>query len=105
MSVLSRKKTVQWVEVGGTKVKLTDVGGRQSVRICTPANRAGDYEVPAYFQGRFKMTAAEVAKFVNVADLRAELGRRGLRSSRVLVVEASGVVSNRPGRATERAAR
>ena len=84
MAVLSRKKTVQWATVGVTKVKLTDVGGMQSVRICTAANQAGDYETPAFLHGHFKMTVDEVARFGNIETLRAELGRRCYRQLKSL---------------------
>ncbi len=79
MAILSRGGCVQWVEVGGRKVKLKCLGGVQSVNICTPANRAGEYEGRQFLKKSFRTSVEEVDRFANVESLKSELHRRVYR--------------------------
>ena len=81
MGVRSRGKWEQWAEVGGRSVKLCcrGVGCRQSINICTPANREGDYEEVQFFRQAYQMTVDEVARFADLVSLKAELRRRASR--------------------------
>jgi hypothetical protein len=82
MPVLSRGRCIQWVEVAGRKIKLKCLGGLQSVNVCTATNRAGHYEETKYFEGSYKMTPDDVARYGNLDSLKAELRRRDYRQHR-----------------------
>ncbi len=82
MPVLRRGRCVQWAEVAGRRVKLKDLGGIQSINICTAANVPGTYEEVAYLKGTYKMTPDIVARYANVDSLKAELRRRAYRQLR-----------------------
>lgn len=83
-SVISRGNWDQRAKVDGRTVKLTcraAQDGLQSINICSAANKAGDYEEVQYLKTGYTMTVDEVARFADLASLKAELRRRVYRQS------------------------
>ncbi len=56
------------------------VRGRQSINICTPANRPGEYEARRYF-GRGRHMKIAQGQYAALDDLRAAIDERQYRQA------------------------
>ena len=64
------------VEVGGREIRIVDDERTQSVNICTPDNREGEYEQVFYYCGRYRVTAEELRRHTDLANAVKFLRRR-----------------------------
>ena len=68
-----------WVEKDARRIKLYDHEKTQSVNICTPANREGEYEEVFYFCERFRVFAAYLTAQDDLPTLRNYLRKRSYK--------------------------
>jgi hypothetical protein len=72
-----------WLTIGGRRIKfyrVDPVNGRQSINVCTPANRAGQYEQTIYFAPGWHVTVPP-GRYATLDAFRRAMKKRSYRQS------------------------
>jgi hypothetical protein len=72
-----------WLTIGGRRIKfyrVDAVDGRQSINICTLANRAGRYEETIYFAKGWHVAVAP-GRYTTLGAFRRDMRKRAYRQS------------------------
>lgn len=73
----------KWLTIGGRRVRIyrvDPVNGRQSVNICSPANRAGRYDETIYFAKGWHVDVAP-GHYTSLDAFRRDMRKRAYRQS------------------------
>ncbi len=76
MPVVSQTPTTAHVEVGGRGIYIVSDEKTQSVNVCTPANREGQYEQVFYFCGDYRVRPEDLAGWADLDGTTKSLRRR-----------------------------